>query len=208
MKSKYSNDYKSSILQEGLDRRVANIKKDLYKKSKYITHDDDGIVESVTSPLWCDWVKVYKNNPRYDCALKLNESKYRKAKKVREKISDLIKDGRAYFLTLTFRNDVFEKTSPETRRKYVARYLKEQSPVYVANIDFGGKKGREHYHAIVEGKIDYKYWFDNYGCVVAELIRNQDNDVKRTSKYLSKLTNHALKVQGIVPRLIYSRNTI
>lgn len=208
MKSKYTNDYKASILDIGLDKRVNEIKRECYKKSKYLTTNEDGVIESITSPLWVEWTKIYKNNPRYDCAMKLNESKYKKAKRIREKIGNLIKEGNAIFLTLTFTDVVLSKTSPTTRRRYVARYLKEQSPFYVANIDFGGKNGREHYHAIVNNRIDYQPWRKNYGAIKGEIVRNQDEDVMRTSKYVAKLTNHALKVSGVVPRLIYSRDTI
>ena len=206
MQSKFDNDFKAKVLEEKIDRRVAEAKRECYQRSKYMNINEyDGVVDSVVSPLWCEWVKVNKNNPKIDCALRLNKSKYNKAKKVREKIEDLVKNNHAVFITLTFTNDVLEKTSPITRRRYVARYLKETSNIYVANVDYSPTKNREHYHAIIMNRADLTKW--QYGYVYAEEIRNHDFDVMRTSKYVAKLSSHALKT-GLTTRLIYSRDTI
>lgn len=45
--------------------------------------------------------------------------------------------GDAIFLTFTFNDATLKATSPETRRRYVARYLKQHSDNFVANIDYG-----------------------------------------------------------------------
>lgn len=71
------------------------------------------------------------------------------------------------FGTLTFTDDVLKKTSKETRRRYVARFLNDNSIHYVANIDFGKKDDREHYHfiALCNSKIEpgtWPYGFDKY----------------------------------------------
>lgn len=204
MKSKFDNDYKALILEQGIDKRVSEIKRDLYKKHKTIRFDDYGIGHEA-SPLWEEWYNLYKNNPKYDCAFRLIESKYRKAKRIKDKINDLVRNNNAVFITLTFTDNVLASTSQETRRRYVARYLKEQSPVYVANIDFSPDKNREHYHAVIMTRADFTKW--QYGFVYAEEIRNHDKDIQRTSKYVAKLTSHALKTNAIT-RLIYSRDTI
>lgn len=142
-----------------------------------------------------------------DCADRLNESKYRKSKKVRDKISKLVLSDNAIFITLTFNDNTLSKTSVLTRRRYVARYLKQNCKEYVANIDFGGLNGREHYHAVVSKDIDFKKWH-KFGAINAERVRPLEDSPKRISRYITKLTNHALKVGAIAPRLIYSRNTI
>lgn len=72
--------------------------------------------------------------------MRLNESKKRKASKVKDKIHELVMNNNAIFITLTFNNDTLAKTSAITRRRYVARYLKANCDKYVANIDFGAKK--------------------------------------------------------------------
>lgn len=134
--------------------------------------------------------------------------------RLRERIRKMIVKGNCKFLTLTF-NDNFlsRETSPETRRRYIARFLKEQCSEYVANIDFGeraDKTHREHYHAIVIPKatrIDYAPYcaaFDN-SRIYSEDIRVSDKDIDCLSRYINKLTNHSLKASGQYKRLIYSR---
>lgn len=110
------------------------------------------------------------------------------------------------FLTLTFTDSTLNSTNSLTRRKYVTRFLKENCIEYVSNIDFGGKKGREHYHALVlvNGKLDYKKW--KYGALNGKKVACSDTDIERTSRYVSKLSNHAIKETTKQSRLIYSRN--
>ena len=143
--------------------------------------------------------------------INLNRSCYKRRERIKNRIEKSILSGKAIFLTLTFTDETLAKTNDETRRKYVRRYLKEQCSCYVANIDFGSENGREHYHALVEpigDAIDYEPWHE-YGCIKGEVVRSTKDDVVRTTKYVAKLTNHALKeTAGISPRLIYSRGNI
>lgn len=146
-------------------------------------------------------------------ARNLCSSAYGRFKRVRGKTSSIVLGGECLFLTLTFRDDLFAKTSGETRRKYVRRFLKTQCDTYVANIDFGEEQGREHYHALVySSHIDYKPWFEKCGVVKAEHVKASDNDSKAVSKYITKLSRHALKSStckgGNAPRLIYSRKVV
>lgn len=112
------------------------------------------------------------------------------------------------FVTLTFRDDVLESTTEETRRRYVARVLSDISPVYVANKDYGGRFGREHYHALIVSKEASealeKAWI--YGFSKFEEIRANHQDVIKVGKYVSKLKNHAVKASTKNEKLIYSRN--
>lgn len=137
----------------------------------------------------------------------LNNNRYKRVKYLRAKVSDIVLNGKAIFLTLTFTDDVLASTSVETRRKYVRRYLKEECDKYCANIDFGSKNGREHYHAIISAKngfVDLHKW--QYGAINAQHIRTTENDCKKTCKYIAKLTAHAIKEStGHAYRIIYSR---
>jgi len=123
----------------------------------------------------------------------------------------MVNTNHAYFLTLTFNDSVFNRNlSPETRRRYIARFLKSECKEYVANIDFGSTNNREHYHAVVIPKtiIDfakYRKIFDNSNINYKRIIKG-DKDIKKLSLYIAKLTNHALKENGFYKRLIYSRN--
>lgn len=207
--SKYDNAFKQKVLIKGIDKQVADIKRANYKKvSKTYYLDNDGVVlYSLSSNCWDTMLEPYRNGYNMiDCADRLNDSKYRKSKKVRDKITKLVLTNNAIFITLTFNDKTLSKTSAETRRRYVARYLKLNCKEYVANIDFGALNGREHYHAVVSKDIDFSKWY-KYGVINAERVRPLENSTERISRYITKLTNHALKVGCIAPRLIYSRLT-
>lgn len=134
------------------------------------------------------------------------------------------------FITLTFSDKTLQNSTPETRRRYVTRYLKSQSKYYVANKDFGEKNGREHYHAVVLGRVDLSGW-QKYGHILAEAVGNRKeltrknvpkrykeldaqtqracmirDTEKKLSKYVSKLTNHAIKKTTKRSAVIYSKD--
>lgn len=137
----------------------------------------------------------------------VSNTKYNQRKNIEKRFIKAVRMDSAIFLTLTFTDEVLSKTNAETRRKYVQRFLKSECEIYVANIDFGDKNGREHYHALVyafEGSISLKKWHI-YGGIKAERVHNTDKDGEKVSKYLAKLSQHALKKSGRFPRLIWSR---
>ena len=126
-----------------------------------------------------------------------------RVKRARRKIESILSLGSCVFLTLTFAPEVLESTSMETRKKYVKRFLHTISSNYVANIDFGEKHGREHYHAIVlSEKVDFDKW--NYGLINGKKIVDVENPII-LAKYIVKLANHALKLTTKGFRTIYSR---
>lgn len=135
-----------------------------------------------------------------------NHSK--RASRLRLKIADLIKSKTAVFFTLTFRDDVLDTTSTDSRHKYVLRWLETFFPDFVANIDFSPKTGREHYHGIAPfpiGKEARTAW-NAFGSINFEKIRNQQSSAVKTSKYITKLSAHALKEScGHSYRVIYPR---
>ena len=155
----------------------------------------------------------YGINPGYAIeALKINQANYKRQKTLKERIEKIIKTSKnTYFITLTFTDNVLESTSEKTRRRYITRYLK-QFDVYVANVDYGSKNDREHYHAVVGTSKDIKeinqYWTKKYGFVKNEKVRinRKDNGIK-LAKYVSKLSNHAIKNTNKRNVIIYSRNT-
>lgn len=163
-------------------------------------------------------------DPVWRAARALNQSRYGRVTRLRARLNGMILSGDAWFVTLTFRNRVLEDTSQETRRKYVRRWLKERTDYYVANIDFGdhhiyigsdGEKaatGREHYHALVIGRMPEKVDENGrrspdwpYGFSKQVRVRAHDASVKKIPLYISKLTNHALKASVGNTRYIYSK---
>lgn len=132
---------------------------------------------------------------------KIDHNKYKRNTRLRNRVSSLIKSGQAYFITLTFRDDVLESTNEDTRRQLVRRFLKQQSSEYVANIDYGELNEREHYHAITDCKIEN--W--PYGYYLSKAIAPNLESETRLPMYITKLTHHALKKTVRGSSLIYSR---
>lgn len=136
-------------------------------------------------------------------AKKINHASYKRAIRLKQRISQIIQKD-SLFLTFTFTDKVLSSTSSDTRKRYVRRFLSSFGVPYVANVDFGSKNGREHYHAILQmPKINLTEW--KYGALNGKIVRNSTDDVK-LAKYISKLTNHAIKETTKRQAIIYSRD--
>ena len=147
----------------------------------------------------------YKNE-FLEC-LKINKASYERTNRLKKRISDMLLSGDCLFLTLTFNDNTLNETSADTRRQYVRKYLKQFNAKYVANIDFGSKNHREHYHAVINASnIDLSSW-RKYGNINIERVRNRniDKDKTKLSKYIAKLSNHAIKETTKRCSLLYSR---
>lgn len=144
-----------------------------------------------------------------ECA-KINNNQYQRYKRTKEKLLSMYcsivckNSGYMYFVTLTFNDDVFSKTTIKTRRRYVTRFLNDNSIVYIANIDYGMQNEREHYHAVIltEFKLDYEKlaieWQktlneSQYVQISIENIAITENSLNAIPKYLNKLSNHSYK---------------
>lgn len=137
-------------------------------------------------------------------AEKINRAYYARVRRLKKRISLMLLTGTCHFVTLTFTDSILASTSAETRRRYVSRYLSSVGSEYCANIDFGSENGREHYHAVVKvDSIDSSPWdvngFSNCKKIASAL------DFAPLAKYVSKLTNHAIKETTKCCRMIYSR---
>ena len=140
----------------------------------------------------------------FKVANNLNHAFYKRTARLKERIREAVASGSAWFITITFNPETLSNTNEKTRRVYVSRWLKSLSPFYVANIDYGKEKGREHYHAVITSeKRPPKSW--SYGFIDIKKVKITDNDTTRISKYISKLTNHAIKHTTKSKRIIYSR---
>lgn len=201
------NRLKVVILEAGLDRDVSCARRESFR------YRDNTNIK-----------KLREDHPyTFKIAEGINNARQHRKRRVSKRIDFYVKLGYCHFLTLTFTDEVLKATNAETRRKYVRRFLKKNSPCYVANIDYGNdgvKKAyfddngvlhestaREHYHALIfADRIDYKPWH-KYGAIKDERVRKTENDQKRVSAYVAKLSNHAMKLNdGIAPRFIYSRD--
>ena len=149
----------------------------------------------------------------------------RKRERVIKRIYEMIKDKKAVFLTMSFNDDIYKNTSTETRKRYIKNYLKKETAQYITNIDYGAKKGREHYHAIVRAntlkKESFKGYYSKYepiknnvnlkaykyGNIQADFIGlkygfNNDDEIKQTAL---NLYNHSIKESTRNNKIIYSR---
>jgi len=143
------------------------------------------------------------NPTEWNEARKINFAYYSRVKRLKKKIAKMLESGNCIFLTFTFTDKVLETTNADTRRQKVRRYLSSYNCDYVANIDFGAKNGREHYHALIQcDKVDYNAF--DYGALNGEKVRST-NDFVKLAKYISKLTNHAIKDTCKGSRMIYNR---
>jgi hypothetical protein len=141
-------------------------------------------------------------------AQRLNSNEYKRVKRLKDKMLNSVLSNQAIFLTLTFTDDTLARTTIPTRRRYVSRYLKSQSDYYIANRDFGATNAREHYHAVViSKKVDYSMW-RRFGAINSKRIAPTQTSNVRVSKYVAKLSNHAIKETATQQRLIYSKKML
>jgi hypothetical protein len=200
---------KQRVLQKGLHLVQKKLSKQTYKEYKNIDFNKEKLSQ-VDYTKYNEMIELNKKfadffGDDWNIAMKLNHNEYKRVKRLKEKMLDSVLSDNALFLTLTFNSDTIARTTIPTRRRYVSRYLKSQSAFYIANIDFGARNGREHYHAVVVGQsIDYKAWH-SLGAIKGLKIAPTRNDTTRVSKYVAKLTNHAIKETTKQFRLIYSR---
>lgn len=139
-------------------------------------------------------------------ATKINHAFYERTKRLRCKMHFLLSRSDCTFLTLTFNNEFLNTTSATYRRKYVSRFLNSLDCSYIANIDFGKQNAREHYHAVVAcvPTVDQMKAY-SCGFYSVQPVRDTSDDEVRLAKYVSKLSNHAIKETTKRSALLYSR---
>lgn len=137
---------------------------------------------------------------------RLYKARLSRVSRLKKRVSKMLTTGQCIFLTFTFCTGALENLSAQTRKDYVRRFLNSLNCPYVGNIDFGAKHGREHYHALVQ--TDYVcYTYFLYGGLKGIRVRigANDTDVAKISRYIAKLTNHAIKETTKNSYILYSR---
>lgn len=198
---------KKSEFEKFLDRQLkkevlSNGFYDSWKEAKFQAYAGD---DSLQRAFLYDLDNLY---PILMCG-RISQAQYKRFLRVKERVTDLVLTGKAVFLTLTFDDARMDSISDKNKRQYVSRFLKSNFPRYVANIDFGSKFHRLHYHALVEWVDDatsLDWWREHCGYIDMEVVGNTEDDLKKVSQYVVKLSKHAMKCNdGISPRIIYSR---
>jgi len=207
-RNKYDLQFRKQCLIDREDKRYL-IEVDriisLRKRSLEVEEDEthfDAIYDNIRKT-----TNNIKNDSKLDCAKRLVESRYKRRKRIEKHCKTLVNSGCALFVTLTFTDKTLNDTTREQRRRIIQRYLKDNCSHYVANVDYGGRYGREHYHAIVSNDINLND-YHKYGAIKVQHIRKSEESLEKLSKYISKLTNHALKQDSLDTRLIFSRNRL
>ena len=141
-------------------------------------------------------------------AEKMNRSWNAKTYRIKKKLFDMqflamMCNFNYLFVTFTFKPETLENNKPETLKTYVRRYLKEHSIKYLANVDYGAKNGRIHFHAccICEKNLPLNEWH-KYGAIKIEHVRVLKNNEKMLAKYINKLSLHAVKDTTGLQRVI------
>lgn len=116
------------------------------------------------------------------------------------------KNYKIVFGTLTFRDDVLEKTCKRTRARYITKFLSQETYHYIANIDFGKENDREHYHfvAMIEKKMNLQNWI--YGGNKVNIVPIDKNEMQSVKNYLLKINNHSYKESTKQSRILRDRN--
>lgn len=205
--SKINYEYKAKVLASGLCEIEKKISKTFYVNDMNklygmnIENSNTYSIEMANQLL--EYYMEHCPNDLLE-AKKINHATYERVKRLKNRIAKLLEKP-CLFLTLTFTNESLSNTSAITRRRYVTRYLNNFNTEFVGNKDFGKKNGREHYHAVIQAeKIDYSLW--QHGAIKGLRVRLDKNSTKeRLSKYIAKLTNHAIKETTKRSALIYSR---
>lgn len=200
---------KSRILKTDLCKKINSIDKATY------LNDIDGIIDRELDTKYFDLLLQYGYDNIKE-ARKINKATYQRYERLKERISNMLSSP-CIFITLNFNDKTLEETTQETRKDYVRRYLKQFKTKYIANIDFGSdrvyldRKGntrqatsREHYHALIQ--IDHLNGTWSHGWQYREKVKlgRKSTDIK-LGKYISKLTNHAIKETTKRCAIIYSR---
>ena len=186
-------EYKAKVMLSESESLINNLSRRLYDSSCTQQFVDDSLIY------------LFKTYSIFHLkeSLRIHNAKIKRVARLRRRIKKICSE-RAYFLTLTFTDAVLDDTTKEKRRRYVREHLKKISTDFVANIDYGSKNDREHYHAVVRCQyLDYNFW--PYGIMYAEVINPIDDSNLCLAKYVSKLTNHAIKETCKRQSIIYSK---
>lgn len=144
----------------------------------------------------------------FDECQRIAKADYTRKRRLQIRINYLLEHYDCYFLTLTFTDTVLQNTTSDTRKKYITNFLSSLNTYYIANKDFGTQNSREHYHCIIARRIPTEKlteYIEKYGACYAEPIKKSELASLRLSKYVSKLTNHAVKETAQRSALLYSR---
>lgn len=126
--------------------------------------------------------------------------------RLRSRIELMLNLGDCIFLTFTFTDTSLSKYNTDYLRLCVKRYLNLYSALYIANVDYGKENGRIHFHAVaLTGHVNFKAW--KFGSINAQRVHSVEDSLC-LARYVTKLSNHALKESTRRQSIIYSRGFV
>lgn len=194
---------KAEILNSPIFELVKQIKYCQSSHQDFIDYESGKTI--LTFEQSCGFLEFLKYDSEFNDSMKIIHADNRRYNRLLQRVIFFMNMGTCLFLTLTFTDDVLASTSEDSRRQYVRKFLKKYSNCFIANIDYGSKTDREHYHAFIlypDVKIveDWKYGFSN-----AQIIRDSKSDLERITRYILKIANHFVKSTVKRNYAIYSR---
>ena len=191
---------KNTIINNGIYDIFLNRKRELYIKG-YDTDNKTNYLSLFDEETIITCFKIYQANKKRKQYGLEELSKWTFAINK----SNHYKEYKIIFGTLTFSDKVLEKTTSQTRRRYVARFLTKHCENYMANVDYGKENGREHYHfiALIGNNIEKGAW--NYGYDSYTKIKIDSKELKKVKNYLLKLNNHSYKASTKINRIIMNK---
>lgn len=147
----------------------------------------------------------FETNQEYERILK---ARYQKVSRVKKRLVYLLsRYNYIWFCTFTFDNKYINKCD-RTKRDLIKSVLNTHDFKYILNIDYGKNTQREHYHCVLATNIDFdvnQYIQSYYPCYSLSIqCKKGEDDFKRLSKYINKLTNHCIKATTKRQRLVYN----
>ena len=209
IKTKVDYAFKSHVLKD-CSELISKAKKSIKTQNFIRSYYNDGVIYNVDYdyPTYLELICYYKDfgiDAELKEAFKIVEATHKRTTRLNKRIKKLLTSGQCIFITLTFNDNTLNTTTEKERRIKVVRYLKSLGGQYVANIDYGKTNHREHYHALIQcDNIDYSKWYQN-GAINTERVRLKSKTDIKLSKYIAKLTNHAIKETTKRQAIIYSR---
>ena len=193
-----TDNIKERVLSIGLPKLLRQISWTIYSNNTFDS------VPLIANEMGYTWEEIL-------CAMQINSSYYKKLGRVKSKLIKMEQmcfensNLNMIFLTFTFDDYSITHNNSDSLKQAVRRFLKRYGIKYVANVDYGARNGRKHFHAValVEGKLDFTKW--NYGALNGRKVNLNLTASKRMAKYITKLSLHAIKESTQFNRLIYSR---
>lgn len=198
-KNNYRDEIKSLSSDKVLYRLISTINNAWNKGLNDVADDFLCVLDKLYPDEFDEAVKVH----RYVNALhSWNVSRRAKKKRLHEKLVRWSVENVVCFITLTFNDETLDHYTFKDRKDFVKSSLDSSCIDWVANIDFGEKNGREHYHAIAKGCIPSlltEIWKPN-GFLKIETVSEVSGAL---CEYIDKLCNHALKESVGFHQLMY-----